>query len=142
MNRPAQYVTLIVTIHLLITLTHGVAHRELQIGLSPAGNAFVGLVIVVAPLVAAGLAWSRRQRFGLGLLSFSMLGSLLFGLYHHFVVGGPDHVHSQPAGSWGTTFILTAYGLLVTEAIGTWVGIHFLRTENRNKAIGNARPRV
>jgi hypothetical protein len=141
-NRPAQYATLIVVIHLLVTLAHGLAHRELQIGLPPAGSVFVGLVIVIAPLVAAMLTWSRRQRFGLVLLSLSMFGSLLFGFYHHFVAEGADHVHSQPAGSWGTAFVFTAYGLMVTEAIGTWVGIHFLRAENRNKAIGSASPRV
>jgi hypothetical protein len=141
-NRPAQYVTLIVAIHLLITMAHGIAHRELQIGLPPAGNVFVGLVIVIAPLIAARLAWSRRQPLGLGLLTLSMLASLLFGLYHHFVAEGTDHVHSQPAGSWGTTFIFTAYGLMVTEAIGTWVGLHFLRTENHNNTTGSASPRV
>jgi hypothetical protein len=129
MNKPAQYATLIVIVHLLVTLAHGLAHRKLQIGLPPAGNVFVGLVIVVAPLIAAGLTWSRGQRFGLGLLTLSMFGSLLFGLYHHFMVEGPDHVHSQPAGSWGTTFVFTAYGLMVTETIGTLVGIHFLRTK-------------
>jgi hypothetical protein len=141
-SRPAQYATLIVAIHLLVTLVHGLAHRELQIGLPPAGNVFVGLVIVVAPLVAAGLVWSRGQRFGLALLTLSMFGSLLFGFYHHFVAEGADHVHSQPAGSWGTTFVFTAYGLMITEAIGTWVGIHFLWPANRNKAIGSASPRV
>jgi len=139
-NRPPQYATVIVIIHLLVTLAHGLAHNELQVGLPPTGNVFVGLVIVVAPLLAAGLVWSRKQRFGLGLLTFSMLASLLFGLYHHFLAEGPDHVHSQPAGSWGTTFILTAYGLMITEAIGTWVGIHFLRAAN--KAVANASPRV
>ena len=141
-NRSAQYATLLVTIHLLVTLAHGLAHRELQVGLPQAGNVFVGLVVVVAPIVAAGLAWSRRQRSGLGLLTFSMLASLLFGLYCHFIAEGPDHVHSQPAGLWGTTFVFTAYGLMFTEAIGTWVGIHFLRTENENKAVANASPRV
>ncbi len=71
-----------------------------------------------------------------------MLASLLFGLYYHFVAEGADHVHSQPAGSWGTTFIFTAYGLMITEAIGTWVGLHFLRTENHNNTTGSASPRV
>lgn len=71
-----------------------------------------------------------------------MLASLLFGLYCHFIAEGPDHVHSQPAGLWGTTFVFTAYGLMITEAIGTWVGIHFLRTGNENKAVANAGPRV
>ena len=123
-------------------MAHGLAHRELRIGLPPAGNAFVGLVIVVAPLVAAGLAWSRRQHLALGLLTLSMLASLLFGLYHHFVAEGTDHVHSQPAGSWGTAFILTAYLLMITEAIGTWVGIHFLRAANHNELSGHENPRT
>jgi hypothetical protein len=55
-----------------------------------------------------------------------MFGSLLFGFYHHFLVASPDHIHSQPSGGWGTTFVLTAYLLLITEAIGTYVGVHFL----------------
>jgi hypothetical protein len=42
----------------------------------------------------------------------------------------PDHIHSQPSGGRGTTFVLTAYLLLITEAIGTYVGVHFLWTAN------------
>jgi hypothetical protein len=54
-----------------------------------------------------------------------MFGSLLLGLYHHFLAVGPDHIRSQHAGGWDTTFVLTACLLLSTEAIGTDVGIHF-----------------
>ena len=67
-----------------------------------------------------------RKRLGLILLSLSMFGSLLFGLYHHFLALGPDHVHSQPPNPWGITFVLTAYLLLITEAIGNYVGIPFI----------------
>ena len=71
------------------------------------------------------------------LLSLSMFGSLLFGFYHHFLVASPDHIHSQPSGGWGTTFVLTAYLLLITEAIGTYFGVHFLwiAKESSNKAV-------
>jgi hypothetical protein len=131
MNRPARYVTFLVLVHLLITMAHGVAHRELQIGLTSSGSAFVGLVVVVAPLLAMWLAWRPRERFGLALLAASMFASLLFGLYHHFLVEGADHVHSQPAGTWGKAFVITAYGLLLTEGLGTWMGMHFLRSNNR-----------
>jgi len=48
---------------------------------------------------------------------------VLFGFYHHFLVASHDHVRLQPASAWGTTFVLTAYGLLITEAIGAYVGI-------------------
>ena len=66
------------------------------------------------------------KELGLILLSLSMFGSLLFGLYHHFLVASPDHVRSQPASAWGIIFVVTAYLLLITEAIGAYVGIHFL----------------
>ena len=131
MNRAPRYVILLVLVHLLITLAHGAAHRDLQIGLTSSGNVFVGLVIVFAPLLAMWLVWTARQRFGLALLAASMFASLLFGLYHHFLVEGADHVHSQPAGTWGRVFVITAYGLLITEGFGTWMGMHFLRSENR-----------
>jgi len=128
MNRPARYVTLLVLVHLLITLAHGAAHRELQIGLSSSGNIFVGLVIVVAPLLAMWLVWTTRRRFGLALLAGSMFASLLFGLNHHFLVECADHVHSQPPGTWGKAFVVTAYGLLITEGFGTWMSMRFLRS--------------
>jgi hypothetical protein len=131
MNRPAAYVTFLVLVHLLITVAHGAAHRELEIGLNSSGNAFVGLVVVIAPLLATWFVWGPRRRFGLALLAAAMGGSLLFGLYHHFLVEGADHVHSQSRSPWGHVFVITAYGLLITEALGTWMGMHLLRTGNR-----------
>ena len=131
MNRPARYVTFLVLVHLVITVAHGAAHRELQIGLGSPENLFVGLVVVIAPVLAMGLAWGSRQRFGLKLFAASMFASLLFGLYHHFLVKGADHVHSQPPATWGKAFVVTAYGLLITEGLGAWMGMHFLRSNNR-----------
>ena len=92
--------------------------------------------MLILPLLAMALVWTVRKRLGLILLWLSMSASLLFGLYHHFAVISPDHVHSQPVSLWGNAFIFTAYGLLVAEAIGTYVGIHFLwvAKEDSNKA--------
>jgi uncharacterized membrane protein len=133
MNRSGKYAgTIIVLIHLLINVIHGVAHRELHISLSPSGSVFVIVVILILPLVAMVLLWTARKQFGLLLLSFSMFASFLFGLCHHFVVTSPDHVHSQPSSPWGIAFLFTAYGLLITEAIGTYAGIHFLSTANQS----------
>ena len=126
MSRAASYTTAIVAAHLLVNIAHGFAHRELRVGLPPAGSVFVILVVLILPLVAMALVWTVKKRLGLFLLSLSMFGSLLFGFYHHFLVVSPDHIHSQPSSEWGTTFVLTAYLLLITEAIGTYVGIHFL----------------
>lgn len=127
MSRAAKYATaIVVAIHLLINVVHGVAHRELHVGLSPSGSIFVIAVVLILPLVAMALVWTTKKRIGLILLSLSMFGSLLFGFYHHFLVASPDHVRLQPASAWGIAFVLTAYGLLITEAIGAYLGVHFL----------------
>jgi hypothetical protein len=126
-NRSVKYVTAVVVAHLLVNIAHGLAHRELQVGLDPPASMFVIVVVLVCPLLALALVWSAKKRLGLILLSLSMFGSLVFGFYHHFLVASPDHIHSQPSGGWGATFVLSAYLLLITEAIGTYVGVHFLR---------------
>ena len=115
MNRSAKYATAIVVAHLLVNIVHGLAHRELRVGLAPLDSIFVIVVVLILPLVAMALVWAAQKRLGLILMSLSMLASLLFGLYHHFLVISPDHVHSQPASPWGIAFVLTAYGLLITE---------------------------
>jgi len=125
-NRSAKYVTAIVVAHLLVNIAHGLAHRELRVGLDPPASIFVIVVVLVSPLLAMALVWTTTKRPRLILLSLSMLGSLLFGLYHHFLVASPDHVRSQPLSLSGNIFVLTAYGLLITEAIGAYVGVHFL----------------
>ena len=136
-HRAAIYTTGIVLAHLLVNIGHGLAHRELRVGLPPFGSIFVLAVVLILPLLAMALVWAAQKRLGLILLSLSMFGSLLFGLYHHFLVVGRDHVHSQPASPWGVMFVSTAYLLLITEAIGTCVGIHFfwIAKENSNQAV-------
>ena len=126
MSRVARYATAIVVAHLLVNIGHGLAHRELRVSLPPFDSGFVVVVVLILPLAAMALVWTAKQRVGLILLSLSMLGALLFGLDHHFLVAGSDHIHSQPTSPWGITFVLTAYVLLITEAIGAYVGIHFL----------------
>ena len=131
MKQVASYGTWIVLAHLLVNIVHGTAHFTLQILLGPAGTVFVLGVIGIAPLLAMSLLWTRHQRFGLLLLALSMAGSLLFGLYNHFVAMGPDHVGEQGSNSWGAAFAITAYLLLLTEALGAYVGWHFWRQNRR-----------
>jgi hypothetical protein len=126
-DRRSTFVTAVVVAHLLVNIAHGLAHHELRVGLALPATVFVILVVLIAPLLALGLIWTAKKRLGLLLLSLSMSGSFLFGLYHHFLVMSTDHVDSQPWSPGGLAFGLTAYLLLITEAIGTYVGIHFLR---------------
>ena len=126
MSRSAKYATAIVVAHLLVNIVHGLAHRELHIGLAPVASIFVIVVVLISPLIAMALISTAAKRLGFILLSLSMCGSMLFGLYYHFLAISPDHIHSQPSGGWGSAFVLTAYLFLITESIGTYVGVHFL----------------
>jgi hypothetical protein len=119
-------VTAIVGVHLLVNITHGLAHRALHVGLTLPASIFVIVVVLIVPLLSMALVWTVKERLGLILLTLSMSASFLFGLYHHFLAMGPDHVNSQPWGPWGLVFGVTAYALLITEAIGTYTGIYFL----------------
>ncbi len=79
-------------------------------------------MIVTAPLVALGLLWGRLRWLGGLLLFSSMLAALLFGVIFHYVLPGPDHVASVPAGPWQLPFQLSAVLLALSEAIGAAVG--------------------
>ena len=135
MNRSAKYSSVVIVLHLLVNLVHGLAHRELHISLTRPQEIFVVAVVLVGPLLAGGLLWTAWRRSGLLLLALSMTGSLLFGLYHHFLAMSSDHVHAQPASSWGLAFVSTAYGLLLIEAIGAYLGVHFLWMRPSNPAV-------
>ena len=86
-------------VHLLVTLWHAGAHSELQIGLPPLKLAYVYVVIVIAPPVAAALLWTRFARLGLWVFFLSMVGSLLFATYHHYILVSPDNIAHLPEGA-------------------------------------------
>jgi hypothetical protein len=131
----AAYGTAIVLAHLVITILHGVAHADLQIGLSTLQKLFVLIVINVCPLVATVLLWTRRQRAGLALLSVSMGASLMFGVWNHFILSGPDHVAEVAPGAMGHLFQLTAAMLALIEAVGAWLGFVWMRRSARSQAL-------
>ena len=125
MNKTKLWVGAIVLTHLAITLVHGIAHQKLRIELSASDSLFVNIVVLVLPLLALALLWTRWKRFGFALLAIAMFGSLAFGFYHHFVAAGADNVNAQPDSALGRAFVWTAYGLAFTEALGTYLGAHF-----------------
>jgi hypothetical protein len=125
----------VVLAHLLITIVHGMAHADLHIGLSTPQKLFVLLVINVCPLIAMALLWTKHQRAGLALLSISMGASLLFGVWNHFVVSGPDHVAEVAPGAMGHLFQITAVLLALIEAAGAWLGFVWLRRAGRTQAL-------
>ena len=124
------WVTIAVLAHLVVNVLHGQAHTRLAVGLSSWQQAYVLTVILVAPLVALVLVFTRYERAGLWLLVVSMLGSFIFGFCYHYVIISPDHVAHLPAGDTGARalFRVTAVLLLITEAFGEAVGAIALRT--------------
>lgn len=128
----AIVVTLLVTIHLAATLWHGGAHEALAIGLSTAQNLFVYVVILLAPLVAAGLVWTRQRRAALWLFTLSMLGAFLFGVYHHYILVSPDNVAHLPPGSAHdhAQFIRSAATIAGLELVSTLYGAYRLRARD------------
>jgi membrane-associated PAP2 superfamily phosphatase len=53
-------VTAIVVAHLLVNIAHGLAHRELRVGLDPPASIFVTVVVLVSPLLAMALVWTTN----------------------------------------------------------------------------------
>ena len=119
--------TVAVIVHLVVSIVHGRAHERLVVGLSNWQNIYVMTVIVVAPLIAMALIWTRYAHSGLVLLVISMAGSLIFGVAYHYVVISPDHVSHIPPGEAQGLFRMTALLLVLTEVFGVAVGLWGLR---------------
>jgi hypothetical protein len=110
--------TLIVLVHMIVVFGHGAAHSHLRIEPSPWQNSFIAIVIFAAPAIAALLLWTRWQKTGLHVLGASLGGSLLFGLYYHFVAGGLDSVFNPIRSHWNSWFRITAVLIALVELTG------------------------
>ncbi len=130
MPRAVRFALITIITHALVAWLHGIAHRMLNVELSRPQFLFVILVIVIAPLLAGVLLWKNAKTAGAILLALSMAGSLVFGLYHHFVLISPDHVFHIP-GIPGTfrviAFQITAVLLVLIEGGGVIAGIRVLK---------------
>ena len=127
----AWVVTLAVLAHLVVTLFHGQAHTRLGIALATWQHVYVIVVILLAPLVALVLSWTRYVRAGIWLLLGSMLGSLIFGAVHHYIIVSNDHVAHLPPGEARGLFRVTAMLLLVTETVGVIVAAMATRSSSK-----------
>jgi hypothetical protein len=126
MKRPLRSVErlgiAVVLFHFLVNVAHAAAHTNLHIDMNAWQSVYILLVILLLPLVSAVLLW-RRSRVGFPLLLGSMLGSLLFGGYYHFIAAGADNVASLAPHTWTFPFQVTAVLLALTEAAGVVVGV-------------------
>ena len=110
--------TLIVVVHMAALLGHAASHAHLTIGVDTWQFAFIAVLIFAAPLFAMILLWMHFQTAGVLLLGTSMAGSLIFGVYFHFVVAGADNAFEMGSGDWKTAFRITAGLLAAIEALG------------------------
>jgi hypothetical protein len=124
----AQYGTAIVVIHAIANGLHGLAHVEIPIPLSLLQSLFVGIVIFPIPITAAILLWTKFYRIGIWLLLGSLAGSLLFGIYNHFIVISPDHVSQVSFADWGLLFQITAILIIIVDGLGAGIGVWALRS--------------
>src|SRR5678816_2657299 len=117
----------LVAIHFVVVVLHSIAHQLLSVNASPAQLAFIIPVIVVAPVVA-GVMLRKFARFGTVLLTVSMIGSLVFGVYYHFIAETIDHVsHVAQLGPhfWSQIFVATSYLLAISELPGAIVAVSY-----------------
>ena len=127
-STPRLALTVLAAIHLTVVLWHGATHAELAVGLSRFQTLFVFGVIVIAPLVATLLLWTRLEQFALLLYVWVISASLLFGVYHHLIAVSPDNINYLPPGSdvARQRFTISALSVAVVELIATLYSVFAL----------------
>lgn len=110
-----------VFLHLLVAGTHGVMHQLVPVPLTTFQTVYVGLVVVLAPLVGAALVPLHFPLAAVVVFA-SMLASLLFGVVFHFVLETIDNVWCVPPSPWRPLFVISAIATAASELFGTAVG--------------------
>ena len=127
--------SLLICLHGLVLVLHGLAHGGVNVLPSLASDVFIGLVIYMAPLVALYLLYTPRFRWGIVFLLLSMLGSLIFGVWEHFLLPGSDNIATIPPGPWQFSFRLSAILLALIEASGSIAGAWLFFASRRLQAV-------
>jgi hypothetical protein len=123
-------ITGLVIVHLAASLWHGSAHTRLGIELSTEQTLFVYIIVIIAPVVAAILVCTCYVSMGLWVFFLSMLGSFLFGAYHHYVLVSPDNISHLPPGTpeSHSTFVISAGVIALLELASALYGAFYLGT--------------
>ncbi len=114
---------IMVIVHAVIAIFHGISHGGAGVALSFFGYSYVSIVVFLAPLLALLLLNMRLVQWGAWLLFFAMLGSFVYGVSFHFILLGSDNMTQVPLGAWNLPFQWSAVLLAISEAIGVGVGI-------------------
>jgi hypothetical protein len=136
MNSSVRWVVSALAVaHLVVSAWHGSAHESLGVALPPAKMAFVYAVVLLAPTLAALVIWTRYARTALLVFLVSMVGSFLFGVYHHYIAVSSDHIHHLPLADSvaRAAFIGSAAVLAVLELVSSLYAAVCVRTVMRAK---------
>lgn len=117
-------ITGLVIVHLAASLWHGSAHSNLGIELSTKQTLFIYVVILIAPVVAAILVWTRYVSLDLWVFFLSILGSFLFGACQHYVLVSPDNISHLAPGTpkSHSHFIISAGVIALVELASALYG--------------------
>jgi hypothetical protein len=109
----------VVAVNILFTLVHGAVHETIPVVIAPWQSAFVGLTIVVGPLIALGLVAAGYDRIGLTLCALLGFSAFAFEALFHFVMENPDHVAHVTHGAvvFEATAWLSVFGDLSLVAV-------------------------
>ena len=124
-------VSLLIWLHVIVVILHGMAYEGAgvpftSLSSNTLGVLAIGVVIGITPLVALFLLSTQWFHWGAWLLCLCMLAALLFGVWNHFLLSGPDNIASLSAGKWQLPFRITAFALALLEATGTIAGAWLL----------------
>lgn len=131
MQKAKNYAILVVGLHVIVEIAHGIAHVGANVWLTPVPLAFVIVVIGIAPVVSLLIL---NTHAGSLLLGLSMLGALLFGVYNHFIADGADNA-AHVLGTWHLPFEITGYLLVILEVAGVLAGAWCLYEAMRRPAL-------
>ena len=121
-SRSDHWLAACVWCHAAVVMAHSATHVWAAVWGSALANLYIWIVIIIGPL--AGLWLGRRSpTLGAVIVAVSMCGALVFGVLHHFVWSGIDHVQAIPIGPWRTPFRWTAASLVLIEAAGVVIAV-------------------
>lgn len=120
MRTQAIMVSVFVIIHHGVALAHDNAHNQIEVLLTPSQSLFVYTFILLLPIAAVILVWTRFAAISPVLLAVSMAGALIFGVYHHYILISPDNIAHLPVGTeqQHSQFVSTAHLLSILQLLG------------------------
>jgi len=127
MNRLPLYATLLVLAHCPVVIWHLLVLSRLQSGLTTGRALFFAALVNLIPFAAAALSWTRYRRIAGGLLLLAFGFAFCVGAYEHFLNPGPDNVFTMARGEWTLPYQVTAFLLVLFQAVACWLGVQLIR---------------